>query len=141
MCDIIFLPQIAQITRIHFFLFFRHEDKRTWFFLTEIIISHGIIFLSRNSRNARKRRGCASVPSGFNNSLFDCVKIALWIYTDFFGLATERTHEPCVPTDRFVDCCFFTIGLKIVGSVFYIEMVLKMIYFVDILGWNGEKST
>ena len=52
----------------------------------------------------------------------------------FFGLVTERTHEPCVPTDRFVDCCFFTIGLKIAGSVFYIEMVLKMTYFVDILG-------
>ena len=65
---------------------------------------------------------------------FCCAKGVLRIYTNFFGLATERTHEPCVPTDRFVDCCFFTIGLKIAGSVFYIEMVLKMTYSVDILG-------
>ena len=61
----LFLPQIAQITRIHFFFFFdslfdcvkcalrictdfcltafvvfRHDDKRTWSFLTEIIFSH-----------------------------------------------------------------------------------------------------
>ena len=34
-------------------------------FFTVIVFSHGIIFLSRNSRNARKRRGCAGVPSGF----------------------------------------------------------------------------
>ena len=26
----------------------------------------------------------------------------LWIYTDFFGLSTERTHELCVPTIRGV---------------------------------------
>ena len=31
-------------------------------FFTVIVFSHGIIFLSRN---ARKRRGCAGVPSGF----------------------------------------------------------------------------
>ena len=37
----LFLPQIAQITRI-LFSFFRHEDMRIWFFITEIIISHGM---------------------------------------------------------------------------------------------------
>ena len=56
MCDIIFLPQITQISLLYspsnvFFShrllpygisFFRHEDMRTWSFLTEIIISHGI---------------------------------------------------------------------------------------------------
>ena len=36
----------------------------------------------------------------------------------------------------YIDCCFFTIGLKIAGSVFYIEMVLKMTYFV--VGMNGK---
>ena len=33
----------------------------------------------------------------------------------------------------YVDCSFFTIGLKIAGSVFSIEMALKVTYFVDIL--------
>ena len=38
----------------------------------------------------------------FFNSLFCYAKDDLWIYTDFFGLSTERTHEPYVPTIRGV---------------------------------------
>ena len=85
MCDIIFLPQITLITRIHFsffrcalwlrqmrstdlhrFLpcgisFFRHEDMRTWSFFTEIILLHkfhSLFSLKRLFRpqNARNTR-------------------------------------------------------------------------------------
>ena len=38
----------------------------------------------------------------FFNLLFCYVKDDLWIYMDFFGLSTERTHEPYVPTIRGV---------------------------------------
>ena len=38
----------------------------------------------------------------FFNLLFCYVKDDLWIYTDFFGLSTEWTHEPYVPTIRGV---------------------------------------
>ena len=38
---------------------------------------------------------------------FCCAKGVLWIYTNFFGLATERTGEPCVLTDRLCRLQFF----------------------------------
>ena len=47
----------------------------------------------------------------FFYSLFCCAKIALWICTDFFGLATERTHEPCVPTRGYCVCEYFFVIL------------------------------
>ena len=75
---------------------------------------HGVFLVSRNSRNSRKRRGCAGVPSElvsptnftniyryamvlsptdytdytdfpFFDSLFCFAKIALWICTDFIA--------------------------------------------------------
>ena len=45
------------------------------------------------------------------DSLFCFAKIALRICTDFFGLATERTHEPCVPTRGYCVCEYFFVIL------------------------------
>ena len=79
-------------TDLHRFLpygiFFRHEDKRAWSFLTEIIFSHKLhkfhsVILPQTSFSPTDYTNNTDSFFFFFDSLFDCVKCALRICTDF----------------------------------------------------------